>query len=130
MPVSWPLEALKAQAVAARTYAVAQAIYSRQGSRGYHVNDSTSSQVYNNQLEAETTKEAIDATRGQILVKQDGTIGSTYFHSTSAGIPIDSREVWNDSTVQSYDKHSPWYRWQFSLTGEELTHMIQTHFPL
>ena len=130
MPSSWPLEALKAQAVAARTYAVAQAIYSRQGSRGYHVNDSTSSQVYNNQLEAETTKEAIDATRGQILVKQDGTIGSTYFHSTSAGIPIDSREVWNDSTVQSYDKHSPWYRWQFSLTGEELTHMIQNTLPL
>ena len=52
MPHSWPLEALKAQAVAARTYAVAQAIYSRQGHLGFHVADSTNSQVYNNQPEA------------------------------------------------------------------------------
>ncbi len=130
MPVSWPLEALKAQAVAARTYAVAQAIHSRQGSRGYHVDDSTSSQVYNNQLEAERAKQAIDATRGQILVKQDGTIGSTYFHSTSAGVSMDSAEVWYDRTIISYDKDSPWFRWQFSLSGAELTHMIQNTLPL
>ena len=112
MPISWPLEALKAQAVAARTYAVAQAINSRNGHRGYHVDDSTSSQVYNNQREAERTTRAIDETFGQILQHGDGTIGSTYFYASSPE-----------------DAAAPWYKWSFSLSGAELSAMLNRTLP-
>lgn len=112
MPVSWPLEALKAQAVAARTFAVAQALQSRNGQRGYHVDDSTSSQVYNNQREAERARQAIDLTKGKVLQNPDGRITSTYFYASS---PQDSQ--------------SPWYKWSFSLSGSELTNMLKRTLP-
>lgn len=108
MPVSWPLEALKAQAVAARTFAVAQALQSRNGARGYHVDDSTSSQVYNNHPEAERTSLAIDQTAGQVLQHPDGRITSSYFYASS---PADSA--------------SPWYKWSFTLSATELNNMLQ-----
>ncbi|NLM40404.1 MAG: SpoIID/LytB domain-containing protein, partial [Firmicutes bacterium] len=108
MPVSWPLEALKAQAVAARTFAVAQALQSRNGARGYHVDDSTSSQVYNNHPEADRTSLAIDQTAGQVLQHPDGRITSSYFYASS---PADSA--------------SPWYKWSFTLSATELNNMLQ-----
>ena len=88
MPVTWPMEALKAQAVAARTYAVAQAVYSRQGHLGFHVTDSTNSQVYNNAPESARATQAIWETDGQILVNPEGTVTSTYFYSTSPRNPL------------------------------------------
>ncbi len=108
MPVSWPLEALKAQAVAARTFAIAQAFQSRNGARGYHVDDSTSSQVYNNHQEAERARQAIDQTAGEVLQHPDGRITSTYFFASS---PQDSA--------------SPWYKWSVTLSGTELNNMLQ-----
>jgi len=112
MPLSWPFEALKAQAVAARTFAVAQALTSRNGARGYHVDDSTSSQVYNNHREAEVACRAIDATAGQILQREDGTISSTYFYASSP----------KDAT-------SPWYKWSFTLSETELTNLMHRTLP-
>lgn len=120
MPISWPLEALKAQAVAARTYAVAQAVYSRQGHLGFHVADSTDSQVYNNYPEAHSTTEAIDQTAGQILVQSDGTIGSTYFYSTSPGTAVLDPAAWKDRTGLALEGNSPWFRWKCAFTVQEL----------
>ncbi|HHT68748.1 MAG TPA: SpoIID/LytB domain-containing protein, partial [Firmicutes bacterium] len=112
MPHSWPLEALKAQAVAARTYAVAQAIYSRQGHLGFHVADSTNSQVYNNQPEAASATRAIKETAGQILAQPDGTISSTYFYSTSPGTILTDLKTWSDKSQLALEGNSPWFRWK------------------
>ena len=124
MPITWPLEALKAQAVAARTYAVAQVVYSRQGHLGFHVSDSTNSQVYNNQPEAASTTAAIQATAGQILAKGDGTIGSTYFYSTSSRGVLTNLAQWTKTDELGLEGNSPWYRWQCTLTADELTKLL------
>lgn len=120
MPISWPLEALKAQAVAARTYAVAQAIYSREGYLGFHVADSTSSQVYNNQPEAASTTQAIQETAGQILAQTDGTISSTYFYSTSPRAILIDLATWKDTSGLALEGNSPWFRWKCTITRTEL----------
>lgn len=124
MPISWPLEALKAQAVAARTYAVAQAIYSRQGHLGFHVADSTNSQVYNNQPEAASTTRAIAETAGQILAQPDGTIHSTYFYSTSPGTILTDLNTWKDTSGLALEGNSPWFRWKCTFTRAELSSLF------
>jgi stage II sporulation protein D len=80
-PASWPTEALKAQAVAARSYAIADALH---GS-GYDQFDDTRSQVYGG-VAAETAKsnQAVDATAGQVVMYA-GKIAQTFFFSTSGG---------------------------------------------
>lgn len=129
MPITWPLEALKAQAVAARTYAVAQVIYSRQGHLGFHVSDSTSSQVYNNQPEAANTTRAIQETAGQILTKEDGTIGSTYFYSTAPRAPLTTLAQWRNTEELALEGNSPWYRWQCTFTMAELNRLLPAALP-
>lgn len=130
MPVSWPEEALKAQAVASRTYAVAQAIYSREGHLGFHVTDSTASQVYNNQPEAPAATAAIAATAGEILVGEEGTIASTYFYSTSPGGPLTSLAQWKQASRPDLEGNSPWYRWRCTFTKEELRLLFKEALPL
>ena len=125
MPINWPLEALKSQAVAARTYAVAQVIYSRQGHLGFHVADSTDSQVYNNHPEAATSTRAIDETAGQILVQPDGTISSTYFYSTSPGTILLNAATWQDTAGLALEGSSPWFRWKCAFTKQELEALLQ-----
>jgi stage II sporulation protein D len=127
MVISWPMEALKAQAVASRTYAVAQVIYSRQGHLGFHVSDSTNSQVYNNQPEAASATRAIQETAEQILAKEDDTIGSTYFYSTSPRRVMDSKQAWNDLSELYLEGKSPWYRWQCYFSAEELAELFMSN---
>lgn len=128
MPISWPLEALKAQAVAARTYAVAQAIYSRQGHLGFHVADSTNSQVYNNQPEAQSTTLAILETAGEILANPDGTISSTYFFSTSPRSILTDLTQWKNTKDLPLEGNSPWFRWKCTFTKEELERLLKPLF--
>ncbi len=108
MPSRYPGEALKAQAVCARTYAydhIAHAGYPRYGA---HVDDSTSYQVYNNILEQESTTAAVRETYGQILCAADGTPASVYYYSTSCGVGSDEN-VWKTAVPQDlpYLKSKP-----------------------
>ena len=82
MPSSWPVEALRAQAIVARGYAARKL---RPGVSYYDVTDDTSSQVYLGVLtEKATTDAAITATAGQVL-KSGSAIALTVFHSTAGG---------------------------------------------
>ncbi|RIX53971.1 SpoIID/LytB domain-containing protein [Paenibacillus nanensis] len=96
MPASFGLEALKAQAVAARTYALADYLSNRFAQYGFHVDDSTSSQVYNNTAENELTKQAVDATAGQVMVS-GGMLVDARYYSTSGGYGASKHEVWADT---------------------------------
>lgn len=93
MPASYPEEALKTQAVCARTYAIYQMQQAYYGEYGAHVDDTVNSQVYNNVAETETTKKAVDATRGQYL-SYEGKPICAYFYSTSCGMTSDVKDVW------------------------------------
>lgn len=102
MPASYPMEALKAQAVSARTYAYQRMLNSGLKEYGAHVDDSAAFQVYNNIKESESTTLAIRDTQGQIAYMGEN-LAETYYYSTSCGFGTDIR-VWhgNDDGRYSY----------------------------
>lgn len=93
MPESFGVEALKAQAVAARTYALSDYLKNRYGADGFHVKDTTESQVYNNAKENESSTKAIEATTGKVLMNDGKPIDAKYF-STSSGFVEAANYVW------------------------------------
>ncbi len=114
-PASWPIEALKAQAVAARTYAITS---SKAGTGFDHYND-TRSQVYAGvAAETASTDRAVAETRGQV-VTYDGEPVTTFFFSTSGGRTEDVENTslgdgplpWLKSVDDPYDDVSPKHRW-------------------
>ena len=114
-PSSWPAEALKAQAVAARTYAITT---SKAGAGFEHYAD-TRSQVYGGvAAETESTNAAVAATRGQV-VTYAGKPVVTFFFSTSGGRTenVENTNVgagpqpWLKSVEDPYDDVSPKHRW-------------------
>ncbi|MDO5573056.1 MAG: SpoIID/LytB domain-containing protein [bacterium] len=96
MPSDYPFEALKAQAICARTYAVKQMQYSKYTDLGADVDDSTSYQVYNNTCESDAVNRAVDATRGKVAT-YDGKVKDTYYFSTSCGYTTDGGSWKEDS---------------------------------
>ncbi len=84
MPASYPEEALKAQAVCARTYASVQMQESKLEDLGAQVDDSVAFQVYQNSPEAESSTKAVENTAGKILLS-DGAPICAYYFSTSHG---------------------------------------------
>ena len=88
----WPMEALKAQAVAARTYALSS--ISPTG-KPYDVTNDIYSQVYGGKdSERYRTDLAVDYTRGQVLT-YDGKIFPAYFHATCGGMTEDAQALWH-----------------------------------
>lgn len=92
MPDSYEKEALKAQAVCARTYAYRQIQSNSYSKYGAHVDDSTRFQVYNNLPTASKTQEAVRETYGKLLFYGETPIEAFYF-STSCGHTTDG-SVW------------------------------------
>lgn len=93
---SWHTDALKAQAVAARTYA----IYHKNGYRkaGYDVTDDTRSQVYRGTAaETASTNQAVFDTAGEVLTYGGKTIDAV-FHSNGGGYTENSENVWGSQT--------------------------------
>lgn len=85
MPVSYELEALKAQAVCARSYAYIQLEHGDYAAFGAHVDDTTNYQVYNKQSRDEKTTTAVLDTAGTVISYQ-GETAEAYYFSTSAGV--------------------------------------------
>ncbi|HEX2864006.1 MAG TPA: SpoIID/LytB domain-containing protein [Deinococcales bacterium] len=93
MPSGWPMEALKAQAVIARTYAISRLTQTGE----YDVCATTACQVYGGMgAEAERGDEAAEATRG-LIAAYAGKPARTFFHSDSGGFTASSREVWGEA---------------------------------
>lgn len=115
MPASYEKEALKAQAVCARTYAYRQIQGNTYGAYGAHVDDSTGFQVYNNTQTNERASEAVDETCGQMLVFEGEPIDAFYY-STSCGHGADG-SVWGNT-----GENLPYLRsMQIKNGGRELT---------
>ena len=95
MPGYYPLEALKAQAISARTYAYNKMISSGLAAYGANLDDSATYQVYNNIKENANTTTAVKETRGQLLYSPGG-LAETYYYSTSCGFSTDAG-IWNAS---------------------------------
>jgi SpoIID/LytB domain protein len=114
-PSSWPPAALQAQAVAARTYALATNV----SGRGFEQYADTRSQVYRGFLsETPTATAATGATAGQV-VTYNGAVVTTFFFSTSGGYTENVENVFTGGTPEPwlkgvddpYDDASPYHRW-------------------
>ena len=89
VPDDWPAEALKAQAVVARSYAL-----SHLHGGAFDLYPDTRSQVYLGVPEEEdSTNAAVNATAGQVVL-YNGKVASTYYHSTSGGRTASIADVW------------------------------------
>lgn len=130
MATGHPIEALKAQAVAARTYACdSMGKYSKWK---FDVTDTTSDQAYGgvNAEKSDTTK-AIKETNGEVMT-YDGEIAFTPFFSTSAGFTEASENVWNVALpylVAVNDKYQPkdaaYTSWNVTYTKEEIEELTK-----
>lgn len=124
MSPSWHREALKAQAVAARTYAISHKNYF--ASRGFDMTDDTSSQIYAGiNGESPSVIAAVDATRGEILTYGGKPIDA-FFCSTAGGWTENSENVWGSRIpylrgVSDDSSRMPSYRWSVTTTPEKLS---------
>ncbi|WP_372775617.1 SpoIID/LytB domain-containing protein [Paenibacillus sp. 79R4] len=106
VPASWPQESLKAQAVAARSYALYSASTDRFKVAG--LIDTTLSQVYNGvENEKDSIIEAVDSTAGEVI-KSNGKIVEAIFSSNSGGVSADSSEVWSSVNPTFSSVNSEW----------------------
>lgn len=132
MPASWPLEALKSQAVAARTYALVHLGGYRQ--RGYDVTADTSSQVYQGvKAENGNSSRAVAETSGLILTYNSQPI-QAYFHSCSGGRTENGADLWAPQPylqpVDDVDQASPRYTWREEQTQATVSARLKASLNL
>ena len=101
MPASWHVEALKAQAVAARSYAFNQVMNSGFEGQGANVDDSVTCQVYNNSAETPNVIAACDGTAG-IIMTHNGECITAYYSSTGSGYTAANENVWADASTGAF----------------------------
>ncbi|MEB3187723.1 MAG: SpoIID/LytB domain-containing protein [bacterium] len=129
---SWPLEALKAQAVAARTYALAH--LGQFASLGYDLKATVASQVYGGvALERPSTNRAVDETRGRVLTWRDRPIDAVYCDS-SGGFTESCRAAWGRDVpylqpVPDFDQQSPHYAWELTLEAAQVNRQLGRQWP-
>ena len=131
MPEEWHPEALRAQAVVARSYALA----TLKPGKLFDLYADTRSQVYGGiRAEEDSTNRAIGATAGRVLLWQD-RVATTFYHSTSGGRTASVADVWPKARVvpylvsvpDPYDNISKHHRWgPFRMTPAEVGKLIGT----
>lgn len=135
MPSSWPVECLKAQAIAARTYALSRAL-SRANERFYLV-DTVMSQVYRGfDVETSRTNNAVLETRGKVLTFAGRPISAMY-SADAGGISAGFEEVFSgngvpyliskldtDKSGKSYSSGSKYAQWELKLNKSRIEEML------
>lgn len=129
MPSSWDMEALKAQAVSARTYANAQ--LSKHASSGYDVCDNEHCQMYLGvRNESDRTTNAVNATSG-LEAYYDGALIDAVFSSSDGGVTADSADVWENSLPYLQEKKDPYDTeglvWERLVTTSDLEGMLSAY---
>ena len=134
----WPEETFKVQAVAARSFAMAQ--MERRRSRAFDVENTQLDQVFRGRATLERSLAATEATRGVVLT-HSGSVMHAYYSSTCGGRPAGAGETWPDHTNRSppplrarerahFCDHSPVYRWEVEretgIVREQLRHWARS----
>lgn len=134
MPASWPEEALRAQAVAARTYAQFHIAFARGvlGRLGFDVDDTVYYQAYTGTVNRHPrTDQAVEATRSQIMLHQ-GRVIQAYFSADAGGHTEDADQVWSVNAPYCVGKpelfeqlpDGPWGPWQVQVSLAELNQKL------
>lgn len=128
MPSSWNLEALKAQSIAARSYALAN--LGKHQNEGYDLKASTEDQVYLGvQTESDNSNSAVAETRGQVL-KHKGKVVTAFFHSAGGGCTEKAEHVWGGKvpylkSVPDFDDQSPHFNWNRSINVSSIEEALK-----
>ena len=130
VPASWPVESVKAQAIAARSYA---ANHRHPGTGSFDFHNDTRSQMYLGVLaEKSASNAAISATLGQVVLTSGGSVANTMFFDTAGGWTENNENVFVSSTGaktagvysylrgvsdrlpdgSAYDQSSPYFGWK------------------
>lgn len=124
MPALWNLEALKTQAIAARTYAVSN--IQKNINEIYHVESTVQSQVYSGvKKETQNSNKAVDKTKSEILMYLEKPI-QAFYHSNSGGKTELAENVWGfnlpylKSVESNYCEKAPNFKWDFKIAKSEL----------
>lgn len=126
---SWDAEALKAQAVAARTYAIFQMQNVSRTVAGFHLTSSVLHQVYRSGSVPDSIIKAVEATKNEVLLFEGKPI-IAYYHSTSGGMTEDPVEVFGKEypylkVVETNSELSPYYMWQRSIPVAEIEKAVE-----
>ena len=156
MPSSYGVEALKVQAVCARSYVVSHLGDQTLSVYGAQVDDSTDYQVYNNSGESDVAIQAVSDTKGEIM-KSGDEIVNAYFFATSCGSTTSAR-IWGGEgkpyvkekilckdnkgpnlsnqdefakfirpDFKSFDQGTSWYRWNITFTKQQISDIVNEH---
>ena len=131
MPASWPKEALKAQAVASRSYTLSLL----RARRDYHydLKSNVLDQVFNdfsslglNTYYKKKIIKIIQATRGEYMMKANYLPKKTYYHADCGGVTEEEKYVWGGKTpsltvVDAFCPLSPFAKWSYDLRPNKLT---------
>lgn len=132
MSGSWHIEALKAQALCARSYAYNN--LDKHSKYGFDLCNDVDCQVYRGTSQATTNSDlAVDETIGQ-YISYEGEIATGFFHSSDGGATEDSENVWStevpylrgvvDPYEQTYESY--YGIWSVSITNEQIASILQS----
>jgi stage II sporulation protein D len=123
VPPSWPMEELKAQAVAVRSIALTGDV----GGNGFDLYSDTRSQVYEGlESEYDRTNDAVAATRGQVVTYR-GEIAQTLYSACSGGHTESAVNVFGSpvpylvGVPDPYDYYCPLHKWTLDFSGPEIS---------
>ncbi|MCM8784106.1 MAG: SpoIID/LytB domain-containing protein [Candidatus Omnitrophica bacterium] len=127
----WPMEALKAHAIASRTYALYQQRINK--NKDYDLTSDFYSQVYGGRnAERYRTTRAVNLTKGKVLIYK-GELFPAYFHATCGGATEDASELWNidipplKGVKCDFCYQSPHYLWERFISMKELKEKLSAN---
>lgn len=142
MPLSWPLETLKAQAVAARSYALVT--MRQRAKQTFHVESSVMDQVFSaigNRSDASPlvakAQLAVDSTQGMVLLSPTRQLLKAYYHSDCGGKTVSGSSVWGagsgasengEPAVDSSCPSNPKANWRLQVSVDTLSEKLKTFF--
>ena len=128
MSNSWPVEALKAQAVVSRSYAAVK--MQDVSEKGYDVDTTMNHQVYRGiPSKRDRLEEAVRSTQGELLI-YDSELARVFFHSSCGGRLEAAHEIWKEKIdylkVKRSDfcRRTPHYRWTLKTPEKEMSRLI------
>ncbi|MFQ5835535.1 MAG: SpoIID/LytB domain-containing protein [bacterium] len=133
----WPFEAVAAQAIAARTYALKKLEASLPGDQDYHLLNTEDDQVYGGvESEDPRVRTSVDSTRGKVIT-YGGELINAYYHACSGGYTASSADVWGgpfpylEAKADPFCKGSPYHDWKWKVEAEKLRKLLrETGLPL
>ncbi len=132
MPASWPMEALKAQAVAARTFAIFRKAQRAEGS-AFDLDSDVSDQMFSNPLSDDETSvpvanvdRALRETKGELLEDTKHGVFAAYFHADCGGHTEEASEVWGSgeklgTAVDGGCPMNPRATWTLKMSNDQLS---------